>query len=218
MFTGIIEELGEVAGIETGTDSSRITVRGDVATSDAAFGASIAVNGACLTVTDTEVKGGEVTFDVMAESLHRTGLGDLAVGDAVNLERAMVLGARLDGHLVQGHVDGTATITERRPGDRRSPGRESPSGPSLEGWEEVRLSLSPELAPFVVEKGSICLDGVSLTLSAVGDDHVEVALIPTTLELTTLGRKGIGDRVNVEVDVLGKYVNRMLALNSGENR
>ncbi|WEV79727.1 riboflavin synthase [Janibacter cremeus] len=203
MFTGIIEELGEVVAIEQGTDSSRITVRGDVTTSDPAHGASIAVNGACLTVTDTEAKGGEVTFDVMAESLRRTGLGDLAVGDAVNLERAMVLGARLDGHLVQGHVDGTATILERRPGDR---------------WEEVRVSLDPQLAPFVVEKGSICLDGVSLTLSAVGEDYVEVALIPTTLELTTLGRKGIGDRVNVEVDVLGKYVNRMLALDTGENR
>lgn len=203
MFTGIIEELGEVTGIEPGADSSRITVRGEVATSDAAHGASIAVNGACLTVTDTEVKGGEVTFDVMAESLRRTGLGDLAVGDAVNLERAMVLGERLDGHLVQGHVDGTATIVERRPGER---------------WEEVRLALPSELAPFVVEKGSICLDGVSLTLSAIGEDHVEVALIPTTLELTTLGRKGIGDRVNVEVDVLGKYVHRMLALTPRENR
>lgn len=203
MFTGIIEELGEVVAIETATDSSRITVRGDVTTSDPAHGASIAVNGACLTVTDTEAKGGEVTFDVMAESLRRTGLGDLAVGDAVNLERAMVLGARLDGHLVQGHVDGTATILERRPGDR---------------WEEVRLSLDPQLAPFVVEKGSICLDGVSLTLSAVDEDHVEVALIPTTLELTTLGRKRVGDRVNVEVDVLGKYVNRMLTLDTGENR
>lgn len=203
MFTGIVEELGEVVAIETGRDSSRITVRGDIATSDAAHGASIAVNGACLTVTDPEPKGEEVTFDVMAESLRRTGLGDLRVGDAVNLERAMVLGARLDGHLVQGHVDGTATVTERRPGDR---------------WEEVRLSLAPELAPFVVEKGSICLDGVSLTLTEVGEDHLEVALIPTTLELTTLGRKGVGDRVNVEVDVLGKYVHRMLALNPGENR
>ncbi len=203
MFTGIIEELGEVVAIEGGADSSRITVRGAVATTDAAHGASIAVNGACLTVTDREAKGGEVTFDVMAESLRRTGLGDLAVGDAVNLERAMVLGDRLDGHIVQGHVDGTATILQRRPGDR---------------WEEVRLSLAPELAPFVVEKGSICLDGVSLTLTAVGADFVEVALIPTTLELTTLGRKTVGDRVNVEVDVLGRYVARMLALNPGEIR
>lgn len=203
MFTGIIEELGEVVGIESGTDSSRITVRGRVATTDAAHGASIAVNGACLTVTDTEAKGGVVTFDVMAESLQRTALGDLAAGDAVNLERAMVLGERLDGHLVQGHVDGTATITERRPGDR---------------WEEVRLAIPPELAPFVVEKGSICLDGVSLTLTVVGDDHVEVALIPTTLELTTLGRKGVGDRLNVEVDVLGKYVHRMTTLGIGEPR
>lgn len=203
MFTGIVEELGEVVAIDTGTDSSRITVRGEVATNDPAHGASIAVNGACLTVTDTDAKGGEATFDVMAESLRRTGLGDLEVGDAVNLERAMVLGERLDGHLVQGHVDGTATILERRPGDR---------------WEEVRLSLPGELTPFVVEKGSICLDGVSLTLTTVGDDHVEVALIPTTMELTTLGRKGIGDRVNVEVDVLGKYVHRMTTIDPGENR
>lgn len=203
MFTGIIEELGEVVTIEPGADSSRLTVRGEVTTTEVAHGASIAVNGACLTVTDHEAKGGVVTFDVMAESLRRTVLGDLAVGDVVNLERAMVLGARLDGHLVQGHVDGTATITERRPGDR---------------WEEVRLSLAPELAPFVVDKGSICLDGVSLTLTAVGDDHVEVALIPTTMELTTLGRKGVGDRVNVEVDILGKYVQRTLALGTKDAR
>lgn len=203
MFTGIIEELGEVVAIEQGADSSRITVRGSVTTADPAHGASIAVNGACLTVTDHEAKGGAVTFDVMAESLRRTVIGDLVVGDAVNLERAMVLGARLDGHLVQGHVDGTATITERRPGDR---------------WEEVRLAIDPALAPFVVEKGSICLDGVSLTLTVAGDDHVEVALIPTTMELTTLGRKGVGDRVNVEVDILGKYVQRMLALDPKETR
>ncbi|WP_114201341.1 riboflavin synthase [Janibacter anophelis] len=203
MFTGIIEELGEVVAIEPGADSSRIMVRGEVTTADPAHGASIAVNGACLTVTDREAKGGVVTFDVMAESLRRTVLGDLAVGDAVNLERAMVLGARLDGHLVQGHVDGTATIVERRPGDR---------------WEEVRLAIDPALAPFVVEKGSICLDGVSLTLTVAGDDHVEVALIPTTMELTTLGRKGVGDRVNVEVDILGKYVQRMLALDPKDPR
>lgn len=203
MFTGIIEELGEVVAIEPGADSSRITVRGEVTTADPAHGASIAVNGACLTVTDHEAKGGVVTFDVMAESLRRTVLGDLAVGDAVNLERAMVLGARLDGHLVQGHVDGTATIVERRPGDR---------------WEEVRLAIDPALAPFVVEKGSICLDGVSLTLTVAGDDHVEVALIPTTMELTTLGRKGVGDRVNVEVDILGKYVQRMLSLDPKDPR
>ena len=203
MFTGIIEELGEVVAIDPGADSSRITVRGEVATVDAPHGSSIAVNGVCLTVTDDEAKGGAVTFDVMAESLERSSLGDLAVGDAVNLERAMVMGARLDGHLVQGHVDGTARILERRPG---------------EAWEVVRLSLAPDLAPFFVEKGSICLDGVSLTLSAIGEDHVEVSLIPTTLDLTTLGRKGVGDRVNVEVDVLGKYVARMLALTPGDTR
>lgn len=203
MFTGIVEELGEVVEVHLGAESSRITVRGRTATRGAAHGASIAVNGACLTVTDTEATDGEVTFDVMAESLRRTGLGDLGPGDAVNLERAMVLGSRLDGHLVQGHVDGVATITERRPGDR---------------WEEVRLALPADLLPFVVEKGSICLDGVSLTLTAVDDGHVEVALIPTTMELTTLGRKGVGDRVNVEVDVLGKYVHRMLDLDPQEDR
>lgn len=206
MFTGIIEELGEVVAIEAAGDSSRITVRGEVATSDATHGASIAVNGVCLTVTDPGPKGGAVTFDVMAESLDRSALGDLGPGHRVNLERAMVLGERLDGHLVQGHVDGVATITERR---RDQQG---------ERWEEVRLAIPGELAPFVVEKGSICLDGVSLTLTAVGDDHVEVALIPTTMELTTLGHKGAGDRVNVEVDVIGKYVQRRLVLAAEEAR
>ncbi len=197
MFTGIIEELGEVVAIEELGDSSRITVRGRVATTDATHGASIAVNGVCLTVTDPDPTGEEVTFDVMAESLRRSALGDLARGDRVNLERAMVLGSRLDGHLVQGHVDGVATIAGRVPGER---------------WEVVRLDLPRELAPFVVEKGSICLDGVSLTLTEVGEEHVEVALIPTTMELTTLGHKGVGERVNVEVDVIGKYVRRSLTL------
>lgn len=204
MFTGIIEELGEVVAIEPSGDSSRITVAGRVATSDATHGASIAVDGVCLTVTDPSPKGDRVTFDVIAESLRRSALGDLRVGDRVNLERAMVLGSRLDGHLVQGHVDAVATITERRPSGRES--------------EVVRLQIPADLAPFVVEKGSICLDGVSLTLTAVGREHVEVALIPTTMELTTLGHKAVGDRVNVEVDVIGKYVQRQLDLDQEDAR
>ena len=206
MFTGIIEELGEVVAVEDLGDATRLTVRGERVTADATHGDSIAVNGVCLTVTDpgaAAARAGTFTADVMAETLRRSSLGALAPGSRVNLERPMALGGRLDGHLVQGHVDGTATILERRPGD---------------AWEEVRLSLAPELAPFVVDKGSICLDGVSLTLTRVGDDHVEVALIPTTLQLTTLGRKGVGDRVNVEVDVLGKYVQRLLTLDTQDPR
>lgn len=206
MFTGIIEELGEVVAIEPTGDSSRITVAGRIATSDATHGASIAVDGVCLTVTDPSPKGDRVTFDVIAESLRRSALGDLRVGDRVNLERAMVFGSRLDGHLVQGHVDAVATITERRP-----------EGGAGDG-EVVRLRIPADLAPFVVEKGSICLDGVSLTLTAVGREHVEVALIPTTMELTTLGHKAVGDRVNVEVDVIGKYVQRQLDLDQEDAR
>jgi riboflavin synthase len=193
MFTGIVEELGEVVRVGRGTDSARLTVRGSLVTSDAVHGASIAVNGICLTVVEHD--DGMFTVDVMAETLARTSLGALAPGDRVNLERAMPAGGRFGGHVVQGHVDGTATVTERTPGDR---------------WEVVRFTLPRDLARYVVEKGSVTVDGVSLTVSAVGDDWFSVSLIPTTLELTTLGHKGVGDPVNIEVDVLAKYVERLL--------
>jgi riboflavin synthase len=194
MFTGIVEELGTIAGVDRGTDSARLTVRGPLVTSDATHGASIAVNGVCLTVV--EHADGEFTVDVMAETLSRSSLGSLRAGDRVNLERAMAAGGRFGGHVVQGHVDGTAQVLERVPGDR---------------WEIVRLSLPAGLARYVVEKGSITVDGVSLTVASVVDTSFTVSLIPTTLDLTTLGHKGIGDLVNLEVDVLAKYVERLMS-------
>ncbi|HET8600643.1 MAG TPA: riboflavin synthase [Segeticoccus sp.] len=196
MFTGIVEELGEVVAVQHGSASAVLTLHGPTVTSDAVHGASIAVNGVCLTVTSHEPGAGRFTVDVMAETLRRSSLGELREGDPVNLERAMRADGRFGGHVVQGHVDGTAQVLHRTPGD---------------AWEVVRFSLPPELAPYVVEKGSITVDGVSLTVSAVADDSFEVSLIPTTLELTTLGRKGVGDRANLEVDVLAKYVERLLS-------
>ncbi|KUL35125.1 riboflavin synthase subunit alpha [Streptomyces sp. NRRL F-4489] len=193
MFTGIVEELGEVVAVEHLGDSSRFRLRGPVVTEGAKHGDSIAVNGVCLTVVDTE--DGEFTADVMAETLQRSSLGALAAGSRVNLERPMALGGRLGGHLVQGHVDGTGTITERTPGEH---------------WELVRIALPAPLARYVVEKGSITVDGVSLTVVDAADDHFTVSLIPTTLALTTLGIKRPGDPVNLEVDVLAKYVERLL--------
>ncbi len=193
MFTGIIEELGTVAGIEPLGESARLTVHGPLVTSDAAHGDSISVNGVCLTVVD--VADGAFTADVMRETLDRSSLGALAPGDRVNLERAATLSTRLGGHLVQGHVDGVATIAQRVPGER---------------WEAVRFTLPPGLARYVVEKGSITVDGVSLTVTEVDDVAFGVGLIPTTLALTTLGHKRVGDPVNVEVDVVAKYVERLL--------
>ena len=193
MFTGIVEELGEIVGIDHGAESAVIRVRGPLVTSDATHGASIAVNGVCLTVVEHD--GETFTVDVMAETLSRSSLGSLEAGAKVNLERAMAASARLDGHIVQGHVDGTAQILDRVPGDR---------------WEVVQLTLPPELSRYVVEKGSITVDGVSLTVSAITDDTFSVSLIPTTLGLTTLGIKDVGELVNLEVDVIAKYVERLL--------
>jgi riboflavin synthase len=193
MFTGIVEELGTVGAIEHGTESAVLRIEGPLVVADAVHGASIAVNGVCLTVTEHDTDG--FTVDVMAETLRRSSLGALAPGDRVNLERAMPADGRFGGHVVQGHVDGTAVITARTPGDR---------------WETVDFRLDPDLLRYVVEKGSITADGVSLTVSSVTDDGFGVSLIPTTLELTTLGHKGVGDVVNIEVDVLAKYVERLL--------
>jgi riboflavin synthase len=162
-------------------------------TSDAGIGDSIAVNGVCLTVTS--IRDDEFTADVMRETLQRSSLGSLTPGSPVNLERPLTLADRLGGHLVQGHVDATARLLDRTPGD---------------GWEVVRFALPAEVARYVVEKGSITVDGVSLTVSGLGDDWFAVSLIPTTLELTTLGNKVPGDVVNLEVDVIAKYVERML--------
>ncbi|WP_406831074.1 riboflavin synthase [Pedococcus sp. KACC 23699] len=193
MFTGIVEELGQVVGLDSGDDSARLTVSGPLVTTDAVHGASISVNGVCLTVV--EHGGGEFTVDVMAETLRRSSLGALVPGARVNLERAMPASGRFGGHVVQGHVDGTATITQRIPGDR---------------WEVVGFTLPPDLARYVVEKGSITVDGVSLTVASVDDTSFTVSLIPTTLDLTTLGHKDVGDPVNLEVDVIAKYVERLM--------
>jgi riboflavin synthase len=193
MFTGIVEELGEVVEIAGGGESARIAVRGRVVTADAKHGDSIAVNGVCLTVVAT--RGDVFTADVMAETLKRSSLGALRTGERVNLERAATLGSRLGGHLVQGHVDGVGAVLSRQPG------RE---------WTAVRLSLPPGLSRYLAEKGSITVDGVSLTVVAVADDAFEVGLIPTTLALTTLGHKDVGEPVNLEVDVIAKYVERLL--------
>jgi riboflavin synthase len=193
VFTGIVEELGEVTAVERLGDASRLRLRGPLVTEGAKHGDSIAVNGVCLTVVDTA--DGEFTADVMAETLHRSDLGALAPGSRVNLERPLALGGRLGGHLVQGHVDGTGTITERTPGEHS---------------ELVRISLPPRLARYVVEKGSITVDGVSLTVVDAAEDCFTVGLIPATLALTTLGTKKPGDRVNLEVDILAKHVERLL--------
>lgn len=196
MFTGIVEELGEVVEKQDLGDSARFTLRGPLVTSDAGHGDSIAVNGVCLTVVD--VLDGAFTADVMAETLNRSSLGALEVGSRVNLERAAALNSRLGGHLVQGHVDGTGRIVSRS----RS-----------EHWEVVRISLPGQIARYVVEKGSITVDGISLTVSGLGteggEDWFEVSLIPTTLELTTLGGAPVGRPVNLEVDVIAKYVERL---------
>lgn len=194
MFTGIVEELGEVTAWEDLPDAARITVRGPLVTSDAKHGDSIAVNGVCLTVVANE--GGAFTADVMKETLDRSDLGALQVGSQVNLERAVRLQDRLGGHLVQGHVDGTGTIVSKDPSDN---------------WTVVRISLPADLDRYVVVKGSITVDGISLTVSAVQPGWFEVSLIPTTLDITNLGRKGPGEPVNLEVDITAKYVEKLLA-------
>ncbi|MCX4536409.1 riboflavin synthase [Streptomyces sp. NBC_00841] len=193
MFTGIVEELGEVTAVEKLDDASRFRLRGPVVTEGAKHGDSIAVNGVCLTVVD--LGNGEFTADVMAETLNRSSLGALETGSRVNLERPMALGGRLGGHIVQGHVDGTGRIVERK---------------LSENWEIVKISLPAELTRYVVEKGSITVDGVSLTVVDAGPDYFTISLIPTTLALTTLGIKEPGDPVNLEVDVIAKYVERLL--------
>lgn len=198
MFTGIIEEVGEVVDLEHRGDSAVLHLRASVITDDLTHGASISVNGVCLTVVgwqgDNVVS---VDFDVMGETLKRSVIGGLQAGERVNLERAVKADARLDGHVVQGHVDGTGVVLSRTPGDQ---------------WEAVRFGLTADLARFVAEKGSIAVDGVSLTVSAVGPDWFDVGLIPETLRATTLGGRLPGDPVNLEVDVLAKYVARLMEL------
>ncbi|MFI6361785.1 riboflavin synthase [Nocardia sp. NPDC050630] len=203
MFTGIVEELGEIVATEELADAARLTIRGKLVTSDAGHGDSIAVNGVCLTVVDV-VDGDSFTVDVMQETLNRSSIGGLGTGSRVNLERAAALNSRLGGHLVQGHVDGTGTVLARTPS---------------QNWEVVRISLPDAIARYVVEKGSITVDGISLTVSGLGiadapaadgnRDWFEVSLIPTTLSMTNLGAATVGSTVNLEVDVIAKYVERL---------
>jgi riboflavin synthase len=201
MFTGIVEELGTVEALERQSDAVRLTVRATTVLEDAGLGDSISVNGVCLTVAERTDE--TWTADVMAETLDKTGLGALAAGDRVNLERAVTAGTRLGGHLVQGHVDAVGRVVRRDPGDH---------------WDVVTVSLPPALAPYLVDKGSITVDGVSLTVVSTsldprtGEAAFTVSLIPETLQRTTLGFRAPGDAVNLEVDVIGKYVARQLQL------
>ncbi|WAC65217.1 riboflavin synthase [Agrococcus sp. SL85] len=198
MFTGIIEELGEVVSLERAGEAWRLTVRGPLAVSDAGHGDSIAVNGLCLTVV--EQTADSFTADVMQVSVDMSTLADRSAGDRVNLERAAALGSRLGGHIVQGHIDGTARVVAVSDGD---------------GQRTVRFGLDPALAHLVVRKGSIAVDGVSLTVSAVSEaaeaeQWFEVSLIPETLVATTLGALAEGDRANIETDIVARHVERML--------
>lgn len=194
MFTGIVEELGRVAAIQELPDNAiRITIEGPMVLSDANLGDSICVNGVCLTVAQQD--GDEFTADVMSETINRTTIGDLIAGAQVNLERPVTLSTRLGGHLVQGHVDAVGTVSARE---------------HSENWDVVTITPPKDLLKYVVEKGSITIDGTSLTVSAVTDSTFSVSLIPATLEKTTLGIRQIGDRVNLEVDVLAKYVEKLV--------
>lgn len=195
MFTGIVEEVGTVLAVDHGGSDARLVLRGPLVSEDTVVGGSIAVDGVCLTVTD--VTDGAFTVDVMPETLRRSTLGRLAPGGTVNLERAVPVTGRLDGHIVQGHVDGVGEILERHPGPR---------------WDDVVVGLPAGLARYVAEKGSIAIAGVSLTVTSVGPDRFGVSLIPTTLSSTTWGGLAPGDPVNLEVDVIAKYVERLLGV------
>ena len=193
MFTGIIEQVGTISAVEPLGDSVRLTIDAPAILDGVVLGDSIAVNGVCLTVAEHTAT--TFTADCMQETLDRSNLGELRVGSPVNLERAALVNARLDGHIVQGHVDATTTLTSRN---------------SSEHWDVLRFALPPNLARYVVEKGSIAINGTSLTVSALGDDYFEVSLIPITLRDTVFGKLAVGGTVNLEVDVLAKYVERNL--------
>jgi len=200
MFTGIIEELGSVERVEASKDAVRLTVRGPLVVADAGHGDSISVSGVCLTVVDRTAD--TFTADVMAQTLAMSTLSGVTAGTPVNLERAALVGGRLGGHIVQGHIDGTSTLMAITPGD---------------AWRVLRFSLSPELAPLVTSKGSIAVDGVSLTVSEISpasdaEQWFDVSLIPETLTATTLGKRSVGDHVNIETDILARHVERMLDL------
>ena len=193
MFTGLVEEIGVVEELKLLDDAVRIAVRAPKVTEDAAPGDSIAVDGVCLTVVDNA--NGTFTADVMRETMDRSRLSTYEAGSEVNLERALAAGQRMGGHIVQGHVDGVAEVVSRTPSEH---------------WEVVRFTLPRQLYRYVVEKGSIAVNGTSLTVSAVGKGYFEVSLIPTTLRETTAGALAPGDPVNLEVDIVAKYVEKMV--------
>ena len=193
MFTGIVEELGTIETVEDQGDAVRLTVKADLVLEDAGLGDSIAVNGCCLTVVDHD--GRRWSADVMQETLDKTSLRDASPGDRVNLERAVTVDKRLGGHVVQGHVDGVGTVLARTPSEH---------------WEVVEISLPEGLGRYLVDKGSVAVDGVSLTVMSVAADRFAVGLIPATLGATTLGERQVGDAVNIEVDVIAKYVEKLV--------
>lgn len=197
MFTGIVEELGTISGVEVLNDSIRLKVSGSLVRSDLGQGDSVSVNGACLTAADLTEDG--FIADVMLETLNRTSLSGIAVGDKVNLERAMSGAGRFGGHVVQGHVDGVGEIVSREPSAN---------------WEVVKVKIPKDLAKYVVHKGSITFDGVSLTVNDISEDVVSLSLIPETLRLTTLGNKGVGAKLNVEADILAKHIEKLIEARS----
>ena len=208
MFTGIVTEQGTVRALELipDRDSARLTLEAPASAVGLELGGSLAVNGTCLTAA--RVDRGTVVVDVMGETLRRTTIGRLTPGDTVNLERCLPAGGRFDGHIVQGHVDGTGQVLQIE---------------DLGGWRRVRVSLPPDLAPLLAEKGSIAMDGVSLTVTAVSaagaaEAWFEVGLIPETLERTTFGTRAVGDPVNLEVDVIARYAARLAAFTAGEKQ
>ena len=197
MFTGIIEELGTVASVEVLPDSIRLGIKGDLVSQDLAQGESISVNGVCLTAAEITSDG--FVADVMLETLNRSSLSGISKGENVNLERAMSGAGRFGGHVVQGHVDGVAEIVSREPSAN---------------WEVVKVKIPAELSKYVVHKGSITFDGVSLTVNDISDNTVSLSLIPETLRLTTLGTKQVGDKLNVEADILAKHIEKLIEARS----
>jgi riboflavin synthase len=197
MFTGIIEELGTVASVEVLPDSTRLAIKGDLVRQDLSQGESISVNGVCLTAAEITSDG--FIADVMLETLNRSSLSDISAGESVNLERAMSGAGRFGGHVVQGHVDGVAEIISREPSAN---------------WEVVKVKIPAELSKYVVHKGSITFDGVSLTVNEISNNTVSLSLIPETLRLTTLGTKKVGDKLNVEADILAKHIEKLIEARS----
>ena len=197
MFTGIIEELGTVESVEVLPDSIRLGIKGELVRQDLSQGESVSVNGVCLTAAEITADG--FIADVMLETLNRSSLSGISQGESVNLERAMSGDGRFGGHVVQGHVDGVAEIVSREPSAN---------------WEVVKVKIPAELSKYVVHKGSITFDGVSLTVNDISDNTVSLSLIPETLRLTTLGTKQVGDKLNVEADILAKHIEKLIEARS----